>query len=185
MTGCQGYLVTVQVVLQLKLHFDIYSKCNFGEFILYLFKFSTQVHRLTSYIALFLLLLFCRVMVPDALLLELHPHTHTAHPEHTDAKHTQIGMKHKHCPVEDLFGAPYQPSFSSVSFTEAPQFTSYTSHFAANWQGRSLLYSQLRAPPVVWNFISSYTLKQQLQSLLPLAGVYFNFRLKLYPVFAS
>lgn len=106
------------------------------------------MRRFTPYIALLLLLLFCRVMVPDALWLELHPHTHTAHPEHTDTKQAQLGMKHKHCPVEDLFGAPYQPVYTSVAFKEVLHFTTYTSFLILNWQGTPPLYAQLRAPPV-------------------------------------
>nr|WP_255749814.1 hypothetical protein [Pontibacter liquoris] len=52
-------------------------------------------------------------MVPDALLLELHPHTHTIDTANTDHHKAQIASKHSHCPVEDLFGASFQGSITA------------------------------------------------------------------------
>ncbi|NEM96541.1 hypothetical protein [Pontibacter burrus] len=107
------------------------------------------MYRISHYIAILLLLLFTRVMVPDALILELHAHTHTVHAEHTDTHKAHVGQKHTHCPVEDLFDASFQgtavhlevlqPSYSSVYKITSPS----TPH---NKQPAHFLQ---RGPPVV------------------------------------
>ncbi|WP_299817858.1 hypothetical protein [uncultured Pontibacter sp.] len=100
------------------------------------------------HIAVLLLLLFGRVMVPDALLLELHGHTHTIHPEHTDTHKAQVGQKHSHCPVEDLFGAPYQPAANLVAFKPVVHTATYMVHYSSNWHGTTLHNASLRGPPL-------------------------------------
>ncbi|MFD2999959.1 hypothetical protein ACFS7Z_06280 [Pontibacter toksunensis] len=101
-----------------------------------------------KYIALFLLLLFCRAMVPDAFLLELHPHTHTVHTDHTDTHKAQVGLKHKHCPVEDVFGKPYQGSFSSLEFKPLVHYTAYTASYTSTWRSETYSATFLRGPPL-------------------------------------
>jgi len=106
------------------------------------------VPRFLRHTALFLLLLFCRAMVPDALLLELHPHTHTVHTDHTDTKKAQVGMKHKHCPVEDVFGAPFQGSLTSVAFKPVVHTAAYAAAHTSNWHGHTPSLQYLRGPPL-------------------------------------
>ncbi|WP_192822660.1 hypothetical protein [Rufibacter sp. LB8] len=67
----------------------------------------------TRYSALFLLLLFARVMTPNELLLQLHAHEHTVEIPHDESK-THIGKKHTHCHTDNLFHAPFQPSEAVV-----------------------------------------------------------------------
>jgi len=57
-----------------------------------------------KYISFFLLAVFCRVLVPDSLILALHQHTHTVEKK-IPAKpgQAQLDTKHIHCPVEHLF----------------------------------------------------------------------------------
>ena len=103
--------------------------------------------RFLRHIALLLLLLFCRAMVPDALLLELHPHTHTVHSDRTDLKKAQVGMKHKHCQVEDVFDTPFQGSQISLDFTPVVHFTAYTASYTDNRLASPLPSQYLRGPP--------------------------------------
>ena len=106
-----------------------------------------EVQSFLKYIALFLLLLFCRAMVPDAFLLELHPHTHTVHTDHTDTKKAQVGLKHKHCPVEDVFGKPYQGSFSSLEFRPVVHHAAYATNYTSTWYSVTYSSNSLRGPP--------------------------------------
>lgn len=87
-------------------------------------------------------------MVPDALLLELHPHTHTAHPEHTDTHEAQVGLKHKHCPVEDMFGKPFQGSLPPLVFKAVVHRAIYTLHYTGSGYSAPYSTSFLRGPPV-------------------------------------
>ncbi|WP_125185432.1 hypothetical protein [Botryobacter ruber] len=105
------------------------------------------MQRLKSYIALFLLLLFVRAMVPDVLLLSLHSHEHTTHTTQHDPHKAEIGKKHTHCAVAELFGAPYQPSTGAVELTPVVHTSAYTSTYAGLHQQSSLFTAYLRGPP--------------------------------------
>ncbi len=100
------------------------------------------------HIAIILLLLFFRVMIPDTLLVQLHPHTHTVHTEQTDTHKAQIGLKHKHCSVEELFGAPYQLANGAIDFNTVTHFTKYTASYHNNWQTSPIRNTTLRGPPL-------------------------------------
>ena len=97
--------------------------------------------------AVLLLLLFARVMVPDALLLELHGHAHTIHPEHTDTHEALVGQEHSHCPVEDLFGAPYQPVVNPILFKPVVHTATHTVHYSSSWHGTIIQHASPRGPP--------------------------------------
>ncbi|MBC5775798.1 hypothetical protein H8S95_17115 [Pontibacter sp. KCTC 32443] len=107
------------------------------------------MYRFTNYIAILLLLLFTRAMVPDALILELHPHTHTIHADHTDAHKAQIGQKHKHCTVEDIFNVPFQGTITSINVASAVSETAYFNYYHTRWHSTSHTFSYLRGPPIV------------------------------------
>ncbi|CAM3379362.1 hypothetical protein POKO110462_00010 [Pontibacter korlensis] len=87
-------------------------------------------------------------MVPDDLIQELHPHTHTVHTENTDPHKAQVGMKHKHCQVEDVFNTPYQGTALSIDFTPVKHTAVYAAHYTYSWQGNSHTLYFLRGPPV-------------------------------------
>ena len=106
------------------------------------------MHRYIQHIALVLLLLFCRAMVPDELIQELHPHTHTVHTEQADPHKAQIGMKHKHCQVEDIFNAPYQGSELSLDFTPVTHAVVHATVHSYSRQGSNPSLYYLRGPPV-------------------------------------
>lgn len=103
-----------------------------------------------KHIATFLILLFVRVMVPDALMLNLHGHTHTSHDtqkEQTAQDQQQVSEAHKHCPVEDIFGSSFQGSFTSIELTPVVHKVLYSNLYASNRLGNSLPVSNLRGPP--------------------------------------
>jgi hypothetical protein len=62
------------------------------------------------HIAFFLLVVFARVLVPDALVLELHAHAHTEHNcvVEDNGHHPKLEQGHTHCPVENVFHSPFQ-----------------------------------------------------------------------------
>ncbi|WP_018476181.1 hypothetical protein [Pontibacter roseus] len=107
------------------------------------------MHRFTTYIALFLLLLFVRAMVPDQLLLSLHSHAHTEHSHPGDHNQAHVDKKHTHCPVEDLFGAPFQNSSAVVSFTEPILLKEHVASYYSSWKSISASHTQQRGPPAV------------------------------------
>ncbi|TPE45415.1 hypothetical protein [Pontibacter mangrovi] len=87
-------------------------------------------------------------MVPDELIQELHPHTHTVHTDHTDTHKAQIGLKHKHCQVEDVFNTPYQGTDLLLFFAAPTQRPVHTAAYTYSWQGSSHTSYFLRGPPV-------------------------------------
>lgn len=101
------------------------------------------------HIAIFLLLLFVRVMVPDSVLLNLHAHSHTEHTEHSDTTKTQLTQKHTHCPVENLFGAPFQPAIAAALKVPVIHGATYTTTYNSTWTSSSLLTLSYRGPPIV------------------------------------
>jgi hypothetical protein len=108
------------------------------------------VYRFTTYIALFLLLLFTRAMVPDQLLLSLHSHAHTEHSHLVgDQNKAHVEKNHSHCPVEDLFGAPYQSATEIFTFKEPSLLPEHTIRHTVNQAFASNARLTLRGPPAV------------------------------------
>ncbi|MBD1397272.1 hypothetical protein H9Q13_08860 [Pontibacter sp. JH31] len=108
------------------------------------------MHRFTTYIALFLLLLFTRAMVPDQLLLSLHSHAHTEHSHLAgDQNKAQVDKKHSHCPVEDLFGAPYHGVTEVYTFPELSILPEHTARYTAYQAFDAHARLALRGPPAV------------------------------------
>ena len=87
-------------------------------------------------------------MVPDVLLVQLHSHTHTIHSEQTDTHKAQIGMKHKHCPIEDLFDTPFQVDDAYIDFEPVVHATNYIVQYKNNWQKSPFYNTSLRGPPL-------------------------------------
>ena len=89
-----------------------------------------RLHRLY---AVFLLLCFVRVLVPEAWLLALHVHHHTEQAEEQalkrpDGKHV-VTTQHQHCHVEQLFNAPFQPA-TAVRLPARPAATQFATFLA-------------------------------------------------------
>jgi hypothetical protein len=67
------------------------------------------VGKYRAFISVLFLVLFIRVMVPEAAVLALHQHEHVVDNPADDAK---VGVKHHHCHVDDLYSADFtSPSF--------------------------------------------------------------------------
>ncbi|WP_148041428.1 hypothetical protein [Rufibacter immobilis] len=96
-----------------------------------------------------MLLLFCQVMVPEAAILALHDHEHTAahdEPAPGDAKHT-VGKVHKHCKEKD-YGQPHLlelPTVPTPVYTVA--ISSLTTDFCFAWKFTYPNNIDLRGPP--------------------------------------
>ena len=104
--------------------------------------------RLQHYIAYFLLLLFCHVMVPESAILALHEHEHTeAHDEAVpDADHT-VGKMHQHCKAKEygqsnlIFQPPVEVPFL------VPPISTRISGFTFAWKFTYPNNIDLRGPP--------------------------------------
>ncbi|CAN5869384.1 hypothetical protein BH24BAC1_BH24BAC1_33190 [soil metagenome] len=67
--------------------------------------------RFQTYIAYFLLLLFCRVLTPEEAILALHDHQHT---EHHDTGEVTVSKAHQHCHEHDYSSDSFQEPFYLV-----------------------------------------------------------------------
>jgi hypothetical protein len=105
------------------------------------------VSAFAQYIACFLLVLFARVMIPDALLLELHAHQHTQHDVVNDGHLPQIDQEHNHCPVENLFHAPFHFAATAPELIYPVFADGYTDELHTVWESSSPTTVTLRGPP--------------------------------------
>lgn len=97
-----------------------------------------------SLISLLLLVLFVRLMVPEAAVLALHQHEHTEHEYLDDAK---VSTKHQHCHVDDLFNTDFTvPSFS-VELRINPAGACYMQPYSFAWKFTYPHNTYLRGPP--------------------------------------
>ena len=110
---------------------------------------------LRSYVAVFLLLCFVRVQLPEAWILALHRHGHTTEePAHAPAfvhkGKALFSVKHQHCPVEQFYDGAFQlaapvvvPRPLAVSVYASPELPRAAQ--AAAW--RATGPASLRGPP--------------------------------------
>nr|WP_255710094.1 hypothetical protein [Pontibacter harenae] len=88
-------------------------------------------------------------MIPDVFLLHLHEHAHTDDKlTLTDHKKAQVSEKHTHCPVENLFGAPYQGSLTVVKPPAVAHTAIYNGIYKGDALSTSVCYLRLRGPPL-------------------------------------
>lgn len=108
---------------------------------------------LRRYIALGLLLTITRVLVPDGVLLVLHPHRHTER----EVAHEGRGLKavftakHTHCPSQHLFNAPALPAAECTFGVVVPgRFAQPQSEeVASRWPHGLVQTLRLRGPPAL------------------------------------
>ena len=105
------------------------------------------MHALRNYISYFLLLLFCRVLAPENVVLALHSHEHTQH-EH-DENVTHIDVKHTHCQVDSLFDAPFQPVTQHFVFARPLTFAAHEFVYQSVWKFTFPNNVCLRGPPAL------------------------------------
>lgn len=104
---------------------------------------------ITRYSAIFLLLLFVRVMVPDAVLLGMHHHAHTEHTDTAAEVQAKVEKEHTHCPVDKLFDSPFQGSFQVAIITPVALQKDHKSLLVASWPSLNIDLKKQRGPPVV------------------------------------
>jgi hypothetical protein len=102
-------------------------------------------------IALLLLVLLLRVLLPDSLILALHRHTHTTEKrlDHHFGKE-QIDSQHIHCETDHLF---HNSFYALPTALELPvcidHQTAYQGHFLAVCKFAFPNNIRLRGPPVL------------------------------------
>ncbi|TGE19641.1 hypothetical protein [Hymenobacter elongatus] len=108
---------------------------------------------LRSQVAILLLLCFTRVLVPDAWILALHAHQHTAE-EVTESSvpgktKAVVSAKHQHCAVDHFYDVPFQASLP----LEFALSISYAAPVAASgasvWLATAPTTANLRGPPAL------------------------------------
>ncbi|TXK33298.1 hypothetical protein FVR03_19040 [Pontibacter qinzhouensis] len=104
------------------------------------------MHRSPVFIALFFLVLLCRVVVPDAAILALHQHEHL---EHEQVQHSsdEVSQAHIHCHVDDFDNSNFLLTdfFASTAIVVVPGY--YTQPCSYTWKFTYPNNSLLRGPP--------------------------------------
>ncbi|MDQ4141305.1 MAG: hypothetical protein M3142_12385 [Bacteroidota bacterium] len=108
------------------------------------------MYRLKNYIAIFLLLLFVRVLVPEAAMLALHSHEHTEDDQPKADNGFKLDKKHSHCHTDNFFNTPYSPTITANITAPIIIFTdSYLANHSYIWKFTFPNNTELRGPPVV------------------------------------
>lgn len=101
--------------------------------------------RFQTFIAYFLLLLFCRVLTPEQAILALHDHQHTE--DCATPGVTTVSKAHQHCHDHDFFSE----SFGLKGSPGAPLVPAYNSRFSPAtsfvWKFTFPNNTLLRGPP--------------------------------------
>jgi hypothetical protein len=103
-----------------------------------------------NYIAIFLLLLFVRVLVPETAVLALHNHEHTE--EQFPAKKNtglKLDQKHQHCQIDELFNAPFTPVQAVIIQANNLTYSdTYSASHSFIWKFTFPNNTDLRGPPL-------------------------------------
>ena len=107
------------------------------------------MYQFKNYIAIFLLLLFVRVLVPETAILALHSHEHTEEQVKKDTGF-KLEKKHQHCQIDQVFNAPFTPAPQVVIQAVPVSFTDlYSANHSYIWKFTFPNNTDLRGPPVV------------------------------------
>jgi hypothetical protein len=98
-----------------------------------------------SLIAVLLLLLFVRAMVPDAVILAFHQHEHIIDDPGDDAK---LDVSHHHCHVDDLYNVDYTAPAFSIQLQLTPVEVCYMQLYSFVWKFTYPNNTYLRGPPL-------------------------------------
>lgn len=108
------------------------------------------MHPFKKHIAYLLLLLFVRVMAPEAAVLQLHQHEHTEDGQEKRDTGFKLDKKHTHCHTDDLFNAGFAPSQFPAITSPILTFTdTYSVHHSFVWKFTFPNNTDLRGPPAV------------------------------------
>lgn len=108
------------------------------------------MNQFKNYIALFLLLLFVRVLLPEQELLKLHSHDHTEHVQDKKGTDFKLDIKHQHCQIDKLFNAPYTPAAKvQLVAIDLILTDTYSANYSFIWKFTFPNNTDLRGPPFV------------------------------------
>lgn len=106
--------------------------------------------RFKNHIAFFLLLLFVRVLIPEASVLALHAHEHTQDVQEKMDTGFKLDKKHSHCHTDNLFNAPFTPvTFSSLEKPMLAFQDTYSAAYSWIWKFTFPNNTDSRGPPAV------------------------------------
>lgn len=109
------------------------------------------MNRFHSYIALFLLVAFIKVMAPEEAVLALHKHKHTEETFKSvvSLSKAHLSKAHQHCPIDDLYNGSFNFADSSISFRLLTSYsTTYPLAYGFVWKFTFPNNTYLRGPPV-------------------------------------
>jgi hypothetical protein len=107
------------------------------------------VFRFKNYIALFLLLLFVRVIVPEAAVLALHTHEHTQDNIDKMDNGLKLEKAHIHCHTDNIYNTPFSPAYGTVTYNTPVTFPrTYAVLTGFVWKFTFPNNTELRGPPV-------------------------------------
>lgn len=95
-------------------------------------------------------MIFARVLVPDALILVLHAHTHTEHAGSVeeDQHHPKLEQAHTHCPTENVFHSPFQFVLAGQDIPAPVYPETHSDQLLLLWDFSFPSTITLRGPPV-------------------------------------
>jgi hypothetical protein len=104
--------------------------------------------RFKTYIAIFLLLLFVRVLIPETAALAMHTHEHTQDEHGKTEAGFKLDKKHNHCHTDHFYNVPFVPAFTAVPEVISLTFTdTYSADHAFIWKFTFPNNTDLRGPP--------------------------------------
>ncbi|QMU26880.1 hypothetical protein [Adhaeribacter radiodurans] len=95
-----------------------------------------------------MLLLFCRIITPDELVLALHAHQHTIHKQTSKTDAVKLEQKHIHCPTDHLFDSPFYSTQTPLRVQIVSFPITYQVAFASVWKFTFPNTQPHRGPPV-------------------------------------
>jgi hypothetical protein len=109
-------------------------------------RLNHVVEKYRAFVSFLFLVLFIRLMVPEAAVLALHQHEHTIENPADDAK---VGIKHHHCHVDDLYSADFTSPSVSFELKVNPAEVSYVQPYSFAWKFTYPNNTFQRGPPTV------------------------------------
>src|SRR3712207_5905879 len=96
-----------------------------------------------------MLLLFVRILIPDAAVLALHANEHTEDVHQKMDNGFKLDKKHTHCHTDNLFNSPFSPGLTSIIAAPVITFTdTYSANHSYIWKFTFPNNSDRRGPPV-------------------------------------
>ncbi|QNF32433.1 hypothetical protein HUW51_06705 [Adhaeribacter swui] len=95
-----------------------------------------------------MLLLFCRIIIPDEMVLALHRHQHTTHKPISKNITAKLEQKHIHCPTDHLFNSLFYFTQTPFRAQIVSSVTIYQAVITSVWKFTFPNNQAYRGPPV-------------------------------------